>query len=73
MKKDQKIETKVYELFEVKLFKKATFKLEEIIHRKDKGKNINYHIKKLQHRVCKRFYEVLVLEWNDLCEKCNCW
>ena len=47
MKKDQKIETKVYELFEVKLFKKATFKLEEIIHRKDKCKNINYHIKKV--------------------------
>ena len=45
MKKGQKIETKVYELLGVKLFKKATFKLEEIIHRKDKGKNINYHIK----------------------------
>lgn len=39
-------EEKIYELLGIKLFKKAVFKLEKIIHRKDKGKNINYHIKK---------------------------
>lgn len=46
MKKSQKIETKVYELLGVKLFRKAAFKLEKIVHRKDKGKNTNYHIQK---------------------------
>lgn len=46
MKKSQKIETKVYELLGVKLFRKATFKLEKIVHKKDKGKNTNYHIQK---------------------------
>lgn len=45
MKKSQKIEMKIYELLGVKQFKKATFILEKIVHRKDKGKNINYHIK----------------------------
>ena len=41
----KKSETKIYELLGVKYFKKLTFKLEKIIHRKDKGTNINYHVK----------------------------
>ena len=45
MTKKQKIETKIYELLGVKIFKKLVFRLEKIIHRKDKGKNINYHLK----------------------------
>lgn len=45
MTKKQKIETKIYELLGVKIFKKLVFRLEKIIHRKDKGQNINYHIK----------------------------
>lgn len=44
MKKNRKIETKIYELLGIKQFRKAVFKLEKIIHRKDKGKNTNYHI-----------------------------
>lgn len=48
MKKSQKIEMKIYELLGVKLFRKAAFKLEKIVHRKDKGKNTNYHIQKNQ-------------------------
>ena len=46
MKKSQKVETKVYELLGVKQFRKAAFKLEKIVHRKDKRKNTNYHIQK---------------------------
>lgn len=46
MKKSQEIEKKVYELLGVKQFRKAAFKLEKIVHRKDKGKNTNYHIQK---------------------------
>lgn len=46
MKKSQKIEKRVYELLGVNLFRKAAFKLEKIVHRKDKGKNTNYHIQK---------------------------
>lgn len=45
MSKNQKFEAKIYELLGIKLFKKAVFKLEKIIHRKDGKKNINYHIK----------------------------
>ena len=45
MTKNHKLETKIYELLGIKLFKKAVFKLEKIIHRKDGKKNINYHIK----------------------------
>lgn len=44
MKKGQKIETKLYELLGIKLFRKAVFRLEKIVHRKDNGKNTNYHI-----------------------------
>lgn len=45
MSKNQKFEVKIYELLGIILFKKAVFKLEKIIHRKDGKKNINYHIK----------------------------
>ena len=45
MKERHKVETKINELLGIKKFKKAVFKLEKIIHRKDKGKNINYHVK----------------------------
>ena len=38
MKERHKVETKIYELLGIKKFKKAVFKLEKIIHRKDKGK-----------------------------------
>lgn len=35
---------RIYELLGVKLFRKLVFWLEKLIHRKDKGLNINYHI-----------------------------
>ena len=50
MSKNQKFEVKIYELLGIKLFKKAVFKLEKIIHRKDGKKNINYHIKNSNRR-----------------------
>ncbi len=39
-----KFEVKVYELLGVRFFRKLVFKLEQFIHRKDRGKNINYHL-----------------------------
>ena len=45
MTKKYKIESKIYEFLGIKSFKKAVFKLEKIIHKKDGKKNINYHIK----------------------------
>lgn len=41
---------KIYEFLGVKQFKKAVFMLEKIIHKRDKGKNINYHIKNSNDR-----------------------
>jgi len=45
LEKRDKIETKIYEFLGVLFFQKCVFALEKIIHFKDKGKNINYHIK----------------------------
>ena len=39
----EKIELSIYEFLGIEWFKKQTLKLEKIIHRKDKGYNINYH------------------------------
>lgn len=50
MKKANKkgdVELKIYELLGVKYFRFLVFKLEKIIHHKDKMKNINYHVKKI--------------------------
>lgn len=48
--KKKKLELKIYEFLGVKQFKKAVFMLEKIIHKRDKGKNINYHIKNSNDR-----------------------
>ena len=45
MKKLKELEPKIYEFLGVLFFQKCVFTLEKIIHLKDKGKNINYHIK----------------------------
>ena len=50
MSKKKKLELKIYEFLGVKQFKKAVFMLEKIIHKRDKGKNINYHIKNSNDR-----------------------
>ena len=42
---NEKIELSIYEFLGVEWFKKQTLNLEKIIHRKDKGYNINYHPK----------------------------
>ena len=42
MKKISKLELSLYEKLGVLKFRKCVFKLEEFIHRKDKGLNINY-------------------------------
>ncbi len=44
MKKRDSLEIKLYELLGIRLFRKMVFSLERLIHRKDKGRNINYHI-----------------------------
>ena len=45
MKNKKNIELKIYECLGIKQFQKCVFALEKVIHFKDKGKNINYHIK----------------------------
>ena len=44
MKKRDSLEIKLYKLLGIRLFRKMVFSLERLIHRKDKGRNINYHI-----------------------------
>ena len=41
--KKKNIEMHIYEKLGVKKFRNMAFKLEELIHFKDKGKNKNYH------------------------------
>lgn len=41
-----RVEKIIYECLGIKLFRKCVFLLERFIHRKDKGRNINYHIAK---------------------------
>lgn len=45
--KKEDFEIKLYELLGVKVFRSLVFKLEKLIHKKDKRKNINYHIKRI--------------------------
>ena len=45
MKKREEMEMKLYECLGVRQFQNLVFKLEKVIHFKDKGKNINYHVK----------------------------
>lgn len=44
MRKIECLEIRTYEVLGVKHFRKLVFALEWLIHRKDKGHNINYHI-----------------------------
>lgn len=43
-KKGEDLELKIYKVLGVKHFRNLAFKLEKLIHIKDKKKNINYHI-----------------------------
>lgn len=42
--KSQKIEQKIYESMGIRLFRKLIFKIENIKHRQDRKRNINYHL-----------------------------
>ena len=52
-------ELKIYELLGVKQFRKLTFKLEKLIHKKDGKKNKNYHIEKLNQEAMESFKKYL--------------
>lgn len=45
--KKNDLELKIYEALGVKQFRSLVFRLEKVIHHKDKGKNINYHVKRM--------------------------
>lgn len=53
------IELHLYECLGVKLFRILVFKLEKVIHRKDKGKNINYHVSSFEPRALEGFLKYL--------------
>lgn len=52
-------EIKIYEWLGIKVFRGLVFKLEKFIHRKDKGKNINYHVSAWEPRSVDRFVKYL--------------
>lgn len=52
-------ELKLYRILGVESFRKLVFLLEKVIHRKDKGKNTNYHIKDNDSRNAKHFIKYL--------------
>ena len=47
LNKKGNVELKIYEILGVKIFRFLVFKLEKIIHHKDKMQNINYHVKRI--------------------------
>lgn len=44
----EKTEMRIYEFLGVKFFRKLVFSLEKLIHRRDHGLNINYHIPRIE-------------------------
>ena len=52
-------EMRIYECLGVKLFRMLVFKLEKFIHRKDKGRNINYHVSSLDGQAVEGFVKYL--------------
>lgn len=55
----EKIECRAYRFLGIELFRKAVFKLESIIHKKDDKLNHNYHVKKLGIEGLKDFKKFL--------------
>ena len=55
----QQIEQRFYEFLGVKLFRVLVFKLEKAIHRRDKRKNINYHIASYEPQSVDKFIKYL--------------
>ena len=58
-KRKEKFEVRLYKRLGIEHFKNATFKLEKIIHFKDKGKNINYHMKTIDEKGAEDFKKFL--------------
>lgn len=52
-------EMRLYECLGVKLFRILVFKLEKFIHRKDMGRNINYHVSSFDGRAVEGFVKYL--------------
>lgn len=53
------IEMKMYEILGVQIFRVLVFKLEKLIHRKDKGRNTNYHIASIEPQAADGFIKYL--------------
>ena len=52
-------ETQLYERLGVKLFRVLVFRLEKFIHRKDSGRNINYHVSSFDGHAVEGFIKYL--------------
>lgn len=55
----ENIEMRIYEALGVKIFRALVFKLEKFIHRRDRGKNVNYHIKTYEPLAINKFIKYL--------------
>ena len=53
------IEMKLYEILGINLFRGGVFKLEKLLHRKDKGRNTNYHIASIEPQSADGFIKYL--------------
>lgn len=58
-KKIYGFEKKLYEALGVRLFQTLVFKLEKVVHYRDKGTNINYHISKYESSALDDFVKYL--------------
>lgn len=57
--RQEDIEMRIYEVLGVKIFRSLVFKLEKFIHRRDRGKNVNYHIKTYEPFAINKFIKYL--------------
>ena len=55
----QQTEMRLYECLGVKLFRVLVFRLEKFIHRKDSGRNINYHVSSFDGHAVEGFVKYL--------------
>lgn len=57
--KQYDLEKKIYECLGVRFFRMLVFKLEKMVHYRDKGTNINYHIAKYEPSALEDFVKYL--------------
>ena len=60
MTKVARFELIFYEMLGVRIFRHMVFKLETLVHLKDKGRNVNYHIKNYKTSSLQEFKKFLV-------------